>query len=47
MVKKRKYNKPEIVVKKIQTYFFGCLKNVGEGCTSFFGNHTIGGGCPT
>ena len=45
-MKKRKYKKPKIEVKKLQTYFFTCLRNAHEGCTSLTGADVLGSGCP-
>jgi len=45
--RKKKYNKPQMVVKKLETYFFACLQNVNVGCTSYLQNKNIGAGCPT
>ncbi|MFH1776554.1 MAG: hypothetical protein ABH952_03220 [Candidatus Omnitrophota bacterium] len=45
-MKKRKYKKPKIVVKTLQTYFFACLQGEHQACTSYFLNKNIGSGCP-
>ncbi len=44
---KKKYSKPSIKVKKLQTYFFACLRNTASGCNKYFANKTVGAGCPS
>ncbi len=42
---KKKYEKPKLEAKKLDTYFFACLKNAHQGCVTI-GNKVLGSGCP-
>lgn len=44
---RKKYRKPSVKVKKLQTYFFACLRNPQGGCDKYLANKTLGSGCPS
>lgn len=44
-MKKKKYEKPKMQTRKLEAYFFACLRNTMQ-CTSYFGNKNVGSGCP-